>query len=782
MEATSQEGGRNDITDSEEMPVAQLSARLDTITTGLMRLKSFAQLVQNEVEALNKEVDVIRKFMPECEVNRSAKKRKQPRRPSDNIAVAPKNQNISDVGISVKNEEPSEKENKVQDSQEPEITDKGTESTSSEGSVRQQIAREILMGNNRNSESETSQHVSTALSTRTPIAAPELVENSVQQTTIAPALDPGSVDLDIDAILRSLGVSDQNTLSDTSFETAAHIPAVVASPVYSSESAPVAPMAIVGHSPKVSSKQLPAPDTAAFSPKTSTANLPASDTTVLSSDQKFSTPGCTVSDKITGEPSQTESFAEDVIPGRSFVSPNSKTSPTKQQASDTIVVAFGRPTAANPFKPAFHKPQKAICSRGKRNGMRPTNRANARRVIVSDDSDESEVPGDRQDSCDSDTMIIHSKTLAEEQRPHRSFSVSRNGNESMIDNEDDSTGNSDRSSVEASETGVYFAAETIEALFSVKHVENEERAIWTLRRNSKNRKYPILVVTNVHNFYRAFPMQSSEILDLFEFEALGEGIHSGRFEMETVEFPVFNHQRDNLYEYCGIYKFGEWRPVEVPQWKTFTSPVKEYWANFIRTTSAGSDMLMDKSLKGLIHSNDDIIRHFNSGKLQLSKTEILFHTYEQKIYDELFELQEKKKPSSFQLNIKRSAPSSTGSPSSAKRFRIEEQSASAGSIIFGSSETRSPRLRQFASDSGREVQSLSQIAASRSNIVVDLSSGEENGLVDSKINNFGHAKEAGKHLTEVIIDEDLSVDGDEVVVTPRRRDLVQVTILDEDDD
>jgi hypothetical protein len=338
--------------------------------------------------------------------------------------------------------------------------------------------------------------------------------------------------------------------------------------------------------------------------------------------------------------------------------------------------------------------------------------------------------------------------------------------------------------IEVPETHVLFAAETIEAIFSVRHVEKEERAIWTLSRNSKKRGYPILVVTNAHNFYRASPMQSSEILDLFEFEALGVGIHSGRFEMETVEFPVFNHKRDDLYEYCGIYRFGEWRPVKVPQWKKFTKPVKEHWAKFVRTTSAGTDMLKDKHLKesGLILSNDDVIRHFNTGKLQLSRTEIIFHTYDQDIYDELVGLQEKKKQPRFQLNIKRSAPSSTGSPGSTKRVRIEEQSAAAGSVIVGSSETGSPRLRHSASDAGRKVQSLSQKAGRQKGIVVDLSSDEENGPGDSKNKKSGHAKEARKHVTGFVIDEDLSVDGDEEVVNLRRRDPVQVTVLDEDDD
>jgi hypothetical protein len=135
----------------EEMPVAELFTRLDAIAR---RQQSFAKLVQNGFETLNKEVDDMRKFMLECEVNRNANKRKQLRRLSKSIALAPENEDIRDVGIGVKSiqGEPAEKDNEVQDTQETGTTDQGTESTPSEGSVRQQIVRESLMGNKRNTE------------------------------------------------------------------------------------------------------------------------------------------------------------------------------------------------------------------------------------------------------------------------------------------------------------------------------------------------------------------------------------------------------------------------------------------------------------------------------------------------------------------------------------------------------------------------------------------------------------------------------------------------------
>ncbi|KAI5783049.1 hypothetical protein FPQ18DRAFT_358094, partial [Pyronema domesticum] len=773
------------------MPVTELFTRLDSIAR---HQQSFAKLVQNEFESLNKEIDDMRKFMLECEVNRSANKRRQLRRLSN--AVAPDNEDMRDARICVKGikGEPAEKDNEVQDTQETGTTDQGTESTSSEGSVRLQIIRESLVVGGGSAEPENPQYVPATSPTPTPTPARELIENTVEQNAIVPSLD---MKLGIDAILRCLGVPDKGPSSEATFAPAAPLPAMAGSAVHLSGPAPVAPMSVVKRRLKVSSEQPTVPDTAAFSlkasppeavaqeiitsapsPKLSRAKLSAPDTIVLSPGEKASTTRSTISDTIIVTSSPKDSSAEDVTPDGSSVAPSSKTSPTKQNTSDTIFVKLHPSTAKNPSKPAFRKPQRAICSRGKRNGMQPTSRPNARKVVISDESDKPDVPGTMEDLYDSDTVILHPRMLKARQRPLKSFPTSRKGNNSMMDNEDDNTGNSDRNS-EVPETHVLFAAETIKAIMQVKE---EERAIWTLSRNSKKRRYPILVVTNAHNFYRASPMQSSEILDLFEFEALGVGIHSGRFEMETVQFPVFNHKCDDLYEYCGIYKFGQWRPVKVPEWKKFTNPVKQYWAKFIRTTDAGTAMLKDKDLKqsGLILSNDDVIRHFDTGKLRLSKTEIIFHTYDQDMYDEFVGVQEKKNQR-FQLNIKRSAPSSTGSPGSAKRVRIEEQSAAAGSIIVGSPETRSLRLRHSASDVGHKVQSLSQKADRQKTIVVDSSSDEENGPEDSRIKKSGHAKEAPKHVTGFVNDEDLSVDGDEDLVNIQRRDPVQVTDLDEDD-
>jgi hypothetical protein len=308
--------------------------------------------------------------------------------------------------------------------------------------------------------------------TRTPTPAPELIENTVEQNTIVPGLDIGSVELDIDAILRSLGVPDKNTFSKATLGPAAPLPAVAASPVHLSGPAPVAPMAVVERSLKVSSEQPPAPDTTAFSPKASPAKalaqgiitstpspklspakLPASDTLVLSPGERASTTRSTVSDTIIVASSPKESSAEDVTPDGSSVEPSSKTSPTKQKALDTIIVNLDPSTVTNPSKPAFRKPQRAICSRGKRNGMQPISRVSARKIVISDESDKSDVPSTREDSYDSDTVILHPRMLKGRQRPLKSFLTSRKGNNSMIDNEDDSTGNNSMIDNEDDSTG-----------------------------------------------------------------------------------------------------------------------------------------------------------------------------------------------------------------------------------------------------------------------------------------------------------------------------------------